>query len=155
MERANLNPFGLSAQKYDPAEHGRMRAETMNKTPGTLTGHDCSRCLNKGTIAFPREDGSIFTRECDCMKIRRCVWEMEKSGLKNVIRELTFDSYTATEAWQKTLKAGAMAYADKLEGWLLFCGQSGSGKTHLCTAVCRQRLLAGDEVRYMPWRWRR
>ena len=124
----------------------------MNKTPGTLTGHDCPRCLNRGAVAFPREDGSIFTRECDCMKIRRCVWEMEKSGLKNVIRELTFDAYTATEAWQKTIKAGAMAYADKMEGWLLFCGQSGSGKTHLCTAVCRQRLLDGDEVRYMPWR---
>jgi DNA replication protein DnaC len=86
------------------------------------------------------------------MKIRRCVWEMEKSGLKNVIRELTFDAYTASKPWQQTIKAGAMNYADTLEGWLLFCGQSGSGKTHLCTAVCRQRLLSGDEVRYMPWR---
>lgn len=152
MEKLNLNPFGLSAQKYDPVEHGKMRAETMNKSPGNLTGHDCPKCLNRGTIAFPREDGSIFTSECDCMKIRRCVWEMEKSGLRNVIRELTFDAYTATDAWQKTLKDGAMSYANKLEGWLLFCGQSGSGKTHLCTAVCRQRLLAGDEVRYMPWR---
>lgn len=45
-----------------------------------------------------------------------------------------------------------MAYANKPEGWLLFCGQPGSGKTHLCTAVARQRLLAGDEVRYMAWR---
>jgi DNA replication protein DnaC len=43
-------------------------------------------------------------------------------------------------------------YANKVEGWLLFCGQSGSGKTHLCTAVCRHLLMAGEEVRYMPWR---
>ena len=152
MDRVNLNPFGLSAQKYDPVEHGRMKADTMNGISGTLTGHDCPKCLNRGTIAYPREDGSIYTRECDCMKIRRCVWEMEKSGLKNVIRELTFEAYTTTDSWQKTLKDGAMSYADKLEGWLLCCGQSGSGKTHLCTAVCRQRLLSGDEVRYMPWR---
>ena len=86
------------------------------------------------------------------MKIRRCVWEMEKSGLKNIIREKTFEAYSTTEPWQKQLKDGANAYADHPEGWLLFCGQSGSGKTHLCTAVGRNRLLAGDEVRYMPWR---
>lgn len=152
MEKLNLNPFGLSAQQYDPAAFAKMKTDTINSTPGNLTGHDCPKCLNRGTIALPREDGSIYTKECGCMKIRRCVWEMEKSGLKNSIRENTFEAYTATEPWQKAIKAGAMAYAEKLEGWLLFCGQSGSGKTHLCTAVCRQRLLMGDEIRYMPWR---
>lgn len=152
MERMNLNPFGLSAQKYDPVKHSRMKADTINGTPGTLTGHDCPKCLNRGTIAIPKEDGSVSFQDCDCMKIRRCIWEMEKSGLKNVIREYTFDAYTAAEEWQKTIKAGAIAYANNLDGWLLFCGQPGSGKTHLCTAVCRHRLLAGDEVRYMPWR---
>lgn len=152
MERLNLNPFGLSAQRYDSADFAKMKADTINNTPGDLTGHDCPKCLNRGSITIPRDDGSIFTRECDCMKIRRCVWEMEKSGLKNIIREKTFEIFAATESWQKAIKAGAIDYANKLEGWLLLCGQSGSGKTHLCTAVCRQRLLWGDEVRYMPWR---
>lgn len=152
MERLNLNPFGLSGQPFDPAAFAQMKADTINNAPGNLTGHECPKCLNRGSVAIPKEDGGISVAECDCMKIRRCVWEMEKSGLKNIIREKTFDAYTATEPWQKAVKAGAMTYADRLEGWLLFCGQSGSGKTHLCTAVCRQRLLAGDEVRYMPWR---
>lgn len=152
MEKLNLNPFGLSVQRYDPAVSARMKADTINNTPGDLTGHDCSKCLNRGSIAISRDDGSIYTKECDCMKIRRCVWEMERSGLKNIIREKTFETFAATESWQKAIKAGAIDYANKLEGWLLFSGQSGSGKTHLCTAVCRQRLLLGDEVRYMPWR---
>lgn len=152
MDRLNLNPFGLSGQRYDPAASAKMKADTINSTSGNLTGHDCPKCLNRGTIAIPRDDGSFYTKECDCMKIRRCVWEMERSGLKNIIREKTFEAFTTTEQWQKAIKAGAMAYADNSEGWLLFCGQSGSGKTHLCTAVCRHRLLAGDEVRYMPWR---
>jgi DNA replication protein DnaC len=65
---------------------------------------------------------------------------------------MTFERFQATEAWQESIKSKAMAYADSLEGWLLFCGQVGSGKSHLCTAVCRHRLLQGDEVRYMPWR---
>lgn len=152
MEKLNLNPLGLSAQSFDPVAFAKMKAETVNNTPGNLTGHDCPKCRNRGSIAIPRDDGSIYTKECDCMKIRRCVWEMERSGLKNIIREKTFDAYIATESWQRVIKEKAVAYADKLEGWLLFCGQPGSGKTHLCTAVCRQRLLTGDEVRYMPWR---
>lgn len=152
MERMNLSRFGQSAPQYDPIAFGKMKADTINRTPGELSGYDCPKCLNRGNIAIPKDDGGISVRECDCMKIRRCVWEMEKSGLKNIIREKTFDAFTATDEWQKAIKAGAMAYADKPSGWLLFCGQPGSGKTHLCTAVCRHRLLAGDEVRYMPWR---
>ena len=152
MEKLNTNPFGLSVPQYDPAASAKMKADTINNTAGELTGHDCPKCLNRGNIAIPGENGGVSFRECDCMRIRRCVWEMEKSGLKNIINEKTFEAYSATESWQEKIKAGAMAYANKLEGWLLFCGQSGSGKTHLCTAICRQCLSAGDEVRYMPWR---
>ena len=152
MEKLNLNPFGLSVQSFDPLALARMKADTINSTPGNLPGYDCPKCRNRGSIAVPKEEGGIYCRECDCMRIRRCIWEMEKSGLKNIIREKTFDAFTATEPWQKAIKAGAAAYAENPAGWLLMCGQSGSGKTHLCTAVCRHRLLAGDEVRYMPWR---
>lgn len=153
MEKLNLTYPGASAQSFDPVAFAKMRADTINNTPGGLTGHDCAKCLNRGFIAIPRDDGSFYTKECDCMKLRRCVWEMERSGLKNIIKEgKTFEAYTDIEPWQKAIKTGAMTYAEKPEGWLLFCGQSGSGKTHLCTAVCRHRLLAGDEVRYMPWR---
>jgi len=152
MKKLNLNLHGQSAQSFDPAASAKMKADTINGASGDLTGYDCPKCMNRGTVAIPKEDGNISFRECGCMKIRRCVWEMERSGLKNIIREKTFETYNAAESWQKAIKAGAAAYADKLEGWLLFCGQSGSGKTHLCTAVCRHRLLAGDEVRYMPWR---
>lgn len=152
MQRVSLKIPGLSVPSYDPVAHGQMKADTFNALVGELTGMDCPKCKNRGTVAFPKGDGSIFTRECGCMRARRCFWEMERSGLKNSIRELTFEAFTATEPWQQALKAGAMAYVEKPEGWLLFCGQSGSGKTHLATAVCRARLLAGDEVRYMSWR---
>lgn len=71
---------------------------------------------------------------------------------ENIIQDRTFEKFQAVEPWQKRLKEGTQEYARDLPGWLLLCGQSGSGKTHLATAVCRQRLLQGDEVRYMPWR---
>lgn len=152
MEKLNLNFRGQLAQSFDPVEHEKTRAETFNKKPGNLTGYNCPECLNRGQIAIVKEGGGVSFRECECMKIRRCVTKMEASGLRDVIAKYTFDAYKDQEQWQKIVKQGAMSYADNLTGWLLFCGQSGSGKTHLCTAVCRQRLLDGDEVIYMPWR---
>lgn len=35
--------------------------------------------------------------------------------------------------------------------WLFLGGAVGSGKTHLCTAACRELLRAGRAVRYMLW----
>lgn len=153
MEKLDLSRFGLpSGQSFDPVAFAKMKADSHNKTPGGMTGLDCPQCLNRGDLAIPSEDGAIAFQECSCMKARRSVWKMEKSGLKNVIKEMTFDRFQANEPWQQNIKEKAMVYADSMTGWLLFCGQVGSGKTHLCTAVCRHRLLAGDEVRYMPWR---
>lgn len=74
------------------------------------------------------------------------------SGLKNIIRDYTFDKFQTPEPWQETLKAAAMDYAKNPSGWFALCGQSGCGKTHLCTAICRELLLEGREVVYMLWR---
>ena len=153
METIDWSKYGrTSALQFDPIAHGAMRADSYNTTPGNLSGMDCKKCLNKGSIAIPRDDGSVSTVDCECMKARRSIWKMERSGLKNVIKEMTFEKYEAEEEWQKNIKQLAMAYAESMDGWLLFCGQVGSGKSHLCTAICRCRLLRGDEVRYMPWR---
>jgi DNA replication protein DnaC len=152
MEKLNLNPHGQSVQSFDPVEYDRIRIDSYNKTKGDLIGYDCPKCLNRGRYAVPKEGGGMSFVDCDCLKIRRCVQKMEASGLREVIKSYTFDAYHDEEPWQKAIKCGAVDYANKVEGWLLFCGQSGSGKTHLCTAVCRHLLMAGEEVRYMPWR---
>ena len=153
LEKLDLSRFGQpSAQPYDPIAHAKMKVDSYNKTQGDLTGTDCPRCLNRGNQAYLREDGTMGFAPCSCMDARRSIWKMERSGLKNIIKEMTFERFQVSEAWQENIKASAMAYAQKPEGWLLFCGQVGSGKSHLCTAVCRYRLLQGDQVRYMPWR---
>ena len=152
MERLQISLPGRSVPAYDPAAHGRMKADSFNGIPGDLTGMDCPKCKNRGCIAYPQDDGSIRTASCSCMTIRRCIWQMERSGLQKSIRELTFERFRAEEPWQKQALTKAREYAEAPMGWLLLAGQSGCGKTHLCTAVCRQLLLSGQEVRYMPWR---
>lgn len=153
MEKLDLRKYGLPlAQQCDPMAYEKMRVDTYNQMEGDLTGMECKKCLNRGKYARLREDGTLVFVECDCMRSRRSIWKMENSGLKNVIKEMTFDRFHVTEPWQERIKAIATAYAEDMEGWLMLCGQVGSGKSHLCTAVCRHRLLKGDEVRYMPWR---
>lgn len=152
MERLARMTFGLTGQPFDPATLAQKKADTLNAVPGKLSGPNCDLCRNRGTVAYPKEDGGIYIRECHCMPARRAYREMEKSGLGVMIREKTFERFQAREDWQRIMLEGAKQYAREPAGWLVFCGQSGSGKTHLCTAVCRQRLLAGSQVRYMSWR---
>ena len=152
MEERMNRIHGPSEQSFDQVAFNRMKADALNREKGILRGYDCPKWLNKGDIVRVREDGSLVFSECGCMNLRRCVTKMERSGLKDVISDYTFDRFVVEEPWQEAVKSGAQNYADDPQGWLLLCGQSGSGKTHLCVAVCRKLLLEGKEVLYMPWR---
>jgi len=153
LERLNWKELSQSmATSYDPVWLAQARADSYNATTGSLGYLDCPKCRNRGTIAHPRQDNTLAFSECSCVKTRNAIARMERSGLKNSIRELTFDKFQAIEPWQKQLKEDAMAYARDPQGWFLVCGQSGSGKTHLCTAICRERLLKQEDVHYMSWR---
>ena len=138
----------------------KAKADGYNKTAGTLNeradGYDCPICLNKGDIAraVQTEQGwwTYALSPCKCLKIRSTITKMHRSGLKDIIKDYTFDKYETANPWQETVKATAMEYAKEPSGWFFIGGQTGAGKTHLCTAICREFLLAGTEVKYMLWR---
>lgn len=152
LQRTQWPNMGTLEQSFNPFTFAKLKADSFNATDGNLTGTDCRLCRNKGYSMIPREDGSLASRECKCMAMRRCVWKMERSGLKDVIKNYTFDRFKTYEDWQKKILGAATEYAKNQEGWFLICGQSGSGKTHLCTAICRELLLRGAQVIYAPWR---
>lgn len=139
-------------------EMERLKVKWFNESEGDRNqddGYDCKICRNKGVIMdLVEEDGSLHraSRECRCVATRNSIMRMRRSGLKNIITEYTFDKYEATDEWQKTIKEAAMSYAKDPEGWFFIGGQSGSGKTHICTAICRKFLLSGKQVIYMLWR---
>lgn len=153
MEKLQI-PISVPSFEYDPLDHARMKAASLNSWEGNLNesdGYDCKLCKNRGYTAVASED-QIRTIECQCVTIRRSISRMQQSGLKDKIRDCTFDKFVATEPWQKAIKEAAMKYATEPEGWFTLCGQSGCGKTHLCTAICRKLLYSGRSVRYMLWR---
>ncbi|WP_298482006.1 DnaA ATPase domain-containing protein [uncultured Ruminococcus sp.] len=99
------------------------------------------------------EDGYETHKACNCLKIRQCLQNIQKSGLSDALERMTFDSYQCSEPWQEQAKQTAQEYTRALGSpWLYLSGQSGAGKTHLCTAVCGVLLKRVVQVQYTMWR---
>lgn len=150
---------GTTFEKMTPREYEQFKVDGLNETEGNRhleDGYNCKHCKNKGYVfkVVDSEDGRFHQvcAPCKCEDIRRSILRMKKSGLKDIIKDYTFDKFEDVEPWQKAIKEAAMNYAHNPEGWFFLGGQSGSGKTHLCTAICREFLLAGKRVVYMLWR---
>lgn len=137
----------LSSEEYE-----EQRIAWENATPGNLPGEHCPICLNKGYVRKKTIDGAVSI-ECRCMPKRRSLRMMKKSGLGDMLERYTFDTYQTTENWQQTVKQKAMDYVKDHDGkWFVAAGSVGSGKTHICTAICGGLIGDGLEVRYMLWR---
>lgn len=129
----------------------QWKAEVYNRMVGDLPGPDCQKCRNKGYV-MRIENGSRIVGECECMPVRRSVALMQRSGLGELLERCTFESYQTKFPWQREAKNMALGYSENPGGrWFVASGCSGSGKTHLCTAICRKLLEAGQETRYMLW----
>lgn len=137
----------------DYAAGQRRIAELTNANQrGNLEGFDCPDCLNRGWFLRVSEDGSRYTEECKCMTIRRNLFRIRASGLADMMGRYTFEAWQTAEPWQRAILEKAKAYAENPEGWFAVCGRPGTGKTHLCTAICGKLLNSGMEVRYLLWR---
>lgn len=137
----------MSTEDYED-----QRAQWANEMAGSLTGVHCPECLDNGYI-MERRGIELVSVECRCMAKRRSLWRMEKSGLGDMLERYTFDRFQIPEPWQQNAKRKALDYLSDHEGkWFVATGNPGSGKTHLCTAICGGLLNAGLEVRYMLWR---
>lgn len=146
----------LTQEQYE-----QKKADAYNASTGHLNerdGYDCPACKNKGYIACVDycEEFGYYTealRPCRCMRARNAIRRLNKSGLKDVMKKWTFDSYQTPDAWQETIKAAAMRFSrDEGHRWFFIGGQSGAGKSHLCTAIAVEYLRRGCDVRYMVWR---
>ena len=156
---ARLGGTGITFEQMSPLDYEQFKVDGLNATEGNRheeDGYTCHQCKNKGYIIQlrEREDGSFHQVCCDCkcVPIRNSIMRMKRSGLKDIIKDYTFEKFDATEPWQMTIKTAAMEYAKEPKGWFFLGGQSGAGKTHLCTAICREFLYSGKSVRYMLWR---
>ncbi len=116
-----------------------------------LDGVDCPVCNNTGYIVYLK-DGYTYSRECDCMPKRRSLRELNRSGLKSLAERYTFDNYIPDNPRAESLLKLAKQYVEDKPSWFFVCGTPGSGKTHICTAICLELINRGAHVIYMLWR---
>lgn len=150
--QAIMRASGMQGRFDDlPPETDEEQEARLNTELGNLTGYDCSICCNRGYMYHVR-GGQISVSSCKCKKIRADLIRLKKSGLEAAAKNCRLDTFTADEDWQKAMLNTAKSFlADKNRQWLFVSGQSGCGKTHLCTAVAVKMLRAGVSTRYVRW----
>lgn len=116
-----------------------------------LGGVDCPVCNNTGHIV-EGDALNMVSRECECMKKRRSMRSIRNSGMVDMLERYTMDSYQTTNKEQALVKETAQRYLESPSGWFFVFGRSGSGKTHICAAICSGLIEQGHEVKFMPWR---
>ena len=140
---------------YKPMTAEEMEASYVreeNSRPGNLTGYDCQKCLNRG-YSMVLENGISKVRDCECMKVRESIRLIQASGIGEVLNRCTFNSYKATEPWQKSIKEKAMDFVEHHgNSWFFIGGQVGCGKTHLCSAIVKGFLDKQVPSRYIVWK---
>ena len=149
MQRMQLPAMDSAELCFE--EYQAMRCGWANEVPGDLPGEDCPRCLNRG-YTHVLVGSEIKTQACPCMVKRNAARRMEKSGLGELLKRCTFGAYRAETPWQREALARAKEFVNQRGKWFFIGGTVGSGKTHLCTAICGALMEQGLDCRYMLWR---
>ena len=146
---------GLSREEI-VERSARMHVESYNSSPGVDDGSgvDCPLCRNRGNLAFFNpETKNMSFRQCSCRPERDTALRLRKIGLLERSKRDTLDSFVTDTPVQRALKDCAAQYIAAPEGrWLALFGQSGVGKTHLCTAAfCALVRSMGAQGEYLRW----
>lgn len=138
-----------AAPSYDDVV--KMRVKSYNSAHGKLEGYDCPECLNKGYIA-KIINGYEVMAECKCMKTRRTLKRIKQSGLEKQLKSCTFKNFQTGSEWQRRMKDAAAEFVKSDSIGFFIGGQSGCGKTHICTAIIGNFIKQGLSARYFVWR---
>lgn len=124
----------LKSKKLTAEEYEQMKADRYNASEGELNadGYDCRLCKNKGFIAevqyqeYSQCYNTMYV-DCRCRKIHSALRRLHNSGLKDVVKSYAFDTYAATEEWQRQMKDTAQKFLrdGSSNHWLFIGGQSG------------------------------
>jgi DNA replication protein DnaC len=136
---------------------------SSNTEPVAQAENDCPICggLRYVTRNVPTNHpdfGKAFPCVCqqDTIAARRDAQLRALSNL-DVVADKTFDTFsldrpTLSQEELSALQSAyrhAQEYAENPQGWLLFQGNYGSGKTHLAVAIANYRLEHGESVLFM------
>jgi len=139
--------------------HSRLVRDNDAKVDMPIQQYKCQKCKDSRWIILD-VDGHEVWKQCECYAIEQAEKLMEKSGISAEFRKKSFDDFdTKSNPMLINAKNKAINYVKNFKAKehdrcnsIMFCGQVGSGKTHLGTAICNKLLAMGIPVIYMPYR---
>lgn len=130
----------------------RKRAE-MGLPEVAKPVYQCEACQDSGWITVRREGLQPESVPCKCYSQRMFDRSIRRSGIDpELLARCTLDSFKTLDENARRMKETALAFlADEQARGLGFFGRSGTGKTHLCVAVCADLAKQGRGVKYMQY----
>ena len=141
--------------EFNEEEELDFRIAEENSKEGNLhqtdgTGYNCRLCKNKGYIAI-KQHGVYAERDCKCLNIRGTIMQVKWSGLGDIFKKCTFDTFECQYQWQVLLKDKALEFIESMSNCFFVGGCSGAGKSHICTAIVGKLLKQGKDIHYVQW----
>lgn len=142
--------IGKPMFEFNSQDEVKYQVLEYNQRKGSLKRYDCPKCKNRGDIAVYK-DGHFALNDCDCLQTRKTLRLIEDSGLGTLFDTCTFDKYETSEDWQANILEKAKQFVQEQNKWFYIQGNSGCGKTMICTAIVKELILKGKQARYMMW----
>jgi DNA replication protein DnaC len=121
--------------------------------------YSCESCRDTGWILVPQEYSAPAAVDCKCREVQKVKDQWISYGLNPEKSKQTFNNFTEWNDTAKKSKNAAMSYyrnfqsiRESRKNSILFCGQVGSGKTHLSVALALNFIKKNIKVVYMPYR---
>lgn len=116
--------------------------------------YNCDICGNKRYIEKVRKNEygyeEIITVECECLPEVKALIQAQKNGFA---KQSGWDSYQTNYPWQQFVKKKAQSFVENSKNeWFFISGQSGSGKTLICSIIANELLIGkGKNVLFISW----
>ena len=143
----------------DSSQRNHENSQKLNEKNHKKVLYKCDKCQDTGWILVPQEHSQPLAITCECRKIDKLKKEWKSSGINTEMSTHKFSNFEVWNVSAERAKDTAVAYYndfDKVRNGrrnsILFCGQVGSGKTHLSVALAINFLQKKTKVVYMPYR---
>lgn len=128
-----------------------LKKKMISQQEPELNLSKCKICNDDGMIYINSDSGYLQAKRCQCKIMEDAKNRMNNSGLGNLLESKTLDNYIVSSEFQKHIKDKATEY---IKGFkenrysFSILGQSGIGKTHVLSAISKQLLEQGVQVKY-------
>jgi DNA replication protein DnaC len=143
----------------DSSQRNHETSQKLSEEGQKKILYKCDKCNDTGWILIRQEHSQPLAVSCECRKVEKLKNEWKSCGINTEMCKHKFSNFEVWNDSSERAKDTAIAYyhdfddvRGKRRNSILFCGQVGSGKTHLSVALAINFLKNKTRVVYMPYR---